>query len=92
MAAAAPIQRDVALASAIRNEDRAAVQRRLEMLDQQIGAQRIVLVVDGFGPLRDRLAGRRSRRPRRQLQNSKRRADRADHGLGDLARGPTPTR
>jgi diguanylate cyclase (GGDEF)-like protein len=46
--AAGPIQRDVPLASAIKNEDKVAVQRRLDALDQQIGAQRIDLVVDGL--------------------------------------------
>ena len=64
MAAAAPIQRDGTLASAIKNEDTVAVQRRLEALDQQIGAQRIELVVDGLGDLRDRLEGRDRGRPR----------------------------
>ncbi len=48
-AAAAPIKEDVELASAIKNEDKAAVQQRLDMLDRQIGAQQIVLVVDGLG-------------------------------------------
>jgi diguanylate cyclase (GGDEF)-like protein len=49
MDAAGPIRTDVQLATAIRNEDRAAVQRRLNALDQEIGAQRIELLVDGFG-------------------------------------------
>jgi diguanylate cyclase (GGDEF)-like protein len=49
MDAAGPIRSDVPLASAIKAEDRAAVQRRLNALDQQIGAQRIELLVDGFG-------------------------------------------
>jgi diguanylate cyclase (GGDEF)-like protein len=47
--ASGPIKGDVPLASAIRTEDRAAVQRRLNALDQEIGAQRIELLVDGFG-------------------------------------------
>jgi diguanylate cyclase (GGDEF)-like protein len=50
-AAAGPIQRDVALASALKNDDRPASQRRLDALNQQIGAQRIEIVVDGFRPL-----------------------------------------
>jgi diguanylate cyclase (GGDEF)-like protein len=48
MTASEPIQRDVNLATAIRNKDRGAVQRRLQALGDQIGAQRIELEVDGF--------------------------------------------
>jgi len=48
MTASEPIRRDVPLATAIRNRDRGAVQRRLQALSDEIGAQRIELEVDGF--------------------------------------------
>ncbi len=78
-------QDDVPLAMAIEDEDREAIQERLELLSRRIGAQRIDLVVDGFGrfqtgsPLGDR--GHRG-----AAAAGERPAGRDDHGVGD--RGP----
>jgi diguanylate cyclase (GGDEF)-like protein len=49
MTAARRAQENVGLSSALHNRDAAAVRRQLEGLSRTIGAQRIELVVDGFG-------------------------------------------
>jgi len=52
MDAARTMQGDVGLATAIDNEDKAGVQRRLDVLGDEIGAQWIEPVVDGVGTFR----------------------------------------
>ena len=64
MVAARAVQDDVGLATAINDEDDAQVRQRLDQLARRIDAKRIVLVVDGFGTLRDRHADRDRRRLR----------------------------
>jgi HAMP domain-containing protein len=49
MAAARKLQSDTELATAIDNKNRAAVQRRLEVLGREVGAERVVLDVTGLG-------------------------------------------
>src|SRR4051812_9498847 len=49
MAALAPVKDDVRLATAIKEQRAALVRTRLQELGREIHAQRIVLVVDGFG-------------------------------------------
>src|SRR4051812_32797477 len=49
VAALGPIEKDVQLATAVKEQRPAVVRERLEQLSATIGAQQIVLVVDGFG-------------------------------------------
>ena len=86
MVAARAVQDDVGLATAIDDEDEMEVRRRLDQLARRIDAQRIVLVVTGFGTFETgtptAIAAASG-----ELQDENGRDIGRDHGLDDVRGG-----